>query len=698
MPGVGRDRAKLLAKLGIRRGIDLIFFFPRSYEDVAPLQTPDQFAEAMRVSFIGTVCEIGERVTQSGKHMLGVQVTPQGLTHGMAGSVRLLWFNQPFRKNELRVGMQIMATGVLQSTVLNWEMVHPQVTQLDEGQPQDRKPLPVYPLTDGLKQLHMRRIMRSALPEIIPTIEEVLPASVQEQLQIIDIQRALQQIHFPNTREEYEEAQRRFKCQELLVLQLAISLQRSDREHNSKAPCLEPSGKIHARILNRLGFTLTDDQLNAIDEIGRDMGRETAMNRLLQGDVGSGKTVVAQYAMLLCVAHGFQAALMAPTEVLARQHAQTMQKSLSHSRVRTALLTGSLSRAERSRVLADAAAGEIDLIIGTQALLSDDVHFKSLGLVIVDEQHKFGVLQRAKLRTEATQPHYLVLSATPIPRTVAMTAFGDLDVSTIRQKPPGRAAVHTYTATNDELPSWWKFVDDKLAAGRQAYVIAPRVESANKETQDSGGSTLAEGGEELASVTGIYAQLAENEFAHRSVGLLHGRLDSEEKQSVLADFASGVTDLLVATTVVEVGIDVPNATVMTILDANRMGLSQLHQLRGRISRGSHPGYCCAVATMGSDTSDHERLIAFKNSNDGFELAEIDLAMRGPGDLLGTSQSGLPPLRIANLITDAPLLELARSVAKQILTEDPGLAHPEHERLRKQTVNRYGKSMQLSDVG
>lgn len=698
LPNVGRDRAKLLAKLGIRRAIDLAFFFPRNYEDVAPLQTPDQFVESTRVSFVGTINDIGERVTQSGKHMLGVQVTPAGLTQAMPGSVRLLWFNQPFRKNELRPGMQIMVTGVLQSTVLNWEMVHPQVTLLDDGHPQDQKPLPVYPLTDGLKQPHLRRIMQSALPEIIPTIEEVLPASVRKELQIIDIQRALEQIHFPNNREEYEEAQRRFKCQELLVLQLAISLQRSEREQNSKAPCLEPSGKIHARILNRLGLTLTDDQMNAIAEIGQDMGRETAMNRLLQGDVGSGKTVVAQYAMLLCVAHGFQAALMAPTEVLARQHAHTMQKSLSHSRVRTALLTGSLSRAERNQVLADAAAGEVDLIIGTQALLSDDVHFKSLGLVIVDEQHKFGVLQRAKLRTETTQPHYLVLSATPIPRTVAMTAFGDLDVSTIRQKPPGRAAVHTYTATNEELTSWWKFVDDKIATGRQAYVIAPRVESASNDTQDSAEDTFAASGGELASVTGVYAQLAENEFAHRSVGLLHGRLDSEEKQSVLADFAAGITDLLVATTVVEVGIDVPNATVMTILDANRMGLSQLHQLRGRISRGSHPGYCCAVATTGSDASDHQRLTAFKDSNDGFELAEIDLAMRGPGDLLGTSQSGLPPLRIANLVSDAPLLELARIVAREILKGDPGLACPEFEKLRKQTVNRYGKSMQLSDVG
>ncbi len=660
--------------------MDLLFFFPRSYEQVAPLQRAVDFVENTRVSFTGTVVEVSERVTQSGKHMLGALVAADG-----GGAVRLTWFNQPFRKNDVRVGLRLVATGVLRSTVLNWEMVQPQLTPLASGdEPSQGKPQPVYPLTEGLKQSTLRSLIREVAWPLIESIGEVLPQRLRERLNVTDVQTALQQIHFPENMDAALAAQRRFKTQELLVLQLAITLQRRERELQARAPQCEPTGKIHARILNRIGFTLTGDQQAAVADVGRDMARQQPMNRLLQGDVGSGKTVVAQYAMLLCAAYGHQAALMAPTEVLAQQHAGTLHRSLASSRVRVALLTGSMSRGERRDIIEKLAAGEIDLLVGTQALLSEEIHFKNLGLVIVDEQHKFGVVQRAKLRTEASQPHYLVLSATPIPRTIAMTAFGDLDLSTIREKPPGRASVNTYVSTIDSLPAWWQFVDRQIAAGRQAYVIAPRVFEV--ELGD------------MASAQGSYQQLSDGVLSHRRMGLLHGRLDSAHKEAVLADFAARKIDVLVATTVVEVGIDVPNATVMTILDANKLGLSQLHQLRGRVSRGSYSGYVCAVAAAGCDGEDNQRLAAFEKSDDGFELAEMDLRMRGPGDLLGTSQSGLPPLRIANLVDDASLLVLAREVAKELLSEDPELSAPDLEKLRKQTVNRYGQAMQLSDVG
>ncbi len=676
--------AGVLARLGLHRQVDLLFHFPRSYEEPASITRLDEFSDQRRISFVGHVVELGERITQSGKHMLGVQVETQD-----RGSVRLVWFNQPFRKNELRPGQRLRATGVLRSTVLNWEMTQPQITLLEpDEEVTDQKPLPVYPLTEGLKQSHMRRLMQFALPKLIPLVDEVLPDSIRQALSVTNISAALHRIHFPEDLVDIEQAQRRFKMQELFVLQLAISMQRLQRGSSGKASICEPSGKIHSRILNRLGFSLTSDQQTAIDEVGRDMAQSTPMNRLLQGDVGSGKTVVAQYAMLLCVAHGYQAALMAPTEVLAQQHARTMEKSLAASRVRVALLTGGLPRAERVRILAEIAAGEVDLVIGTQALLSDDVVFKDLALVIVDEQHKFGVLQRAKLRTDDAQPHYLVLSATPIPRTIAMTAFGDLDVSTLRVKPPGRAAVHTYTSSAAEVQAWYRFVDGKISEGRQAFVIAPRVAESDSELDS----------EQFASATRVYRQLQSSQFSGRSVGLLHGRLSSDEKDRVLSDFASGKTDLLVATTVVEVGIDVPNATVMTILDADRLGLSQLHQLRGRIARGSQPGYLCAVSSSGSEAKENERLAAFQKSDDGFELAELDLQMRGPGDLLGTAQSGLPKLRIADLATDGPLLEVARQVAQDVLRQDPLLEAPEFSKLRKQTISRYGQSMQLSDVG
>jgi ATP-dependent DNA helicase RecG len=672
--------AGLLAKLGLHRQVDLLFYFPRDYEQPVAITAVSEFADRRRVSFVGQVVELGERITHSGKHMLGVQVETADKAF-----VRLLWFNQPYRKQDLRPGQRLRATGLLRSTVLNWQMTQPEITLLEpDEEASEQCPKPVYGLTEGLKQWHMRRLMRAALPEIIPQVEEALPTEIRQTLNVPGITWALQAIHFPNHTEDIEQAQRRFKLQELFVLQLAISLQRMERESTDHARPCEPTGKIHSRILNRLGFTLTADQQDAIEAVGRDMAKSIPMNRLLQGDVGSGKTVVAQYAMLLCVAHGFQAALMAPTEVLAQQHARTLERSLAASRVRIALLTGSLTKTQRDQTLAHIAAGEIDLVIGTQALLSSDVVFRDLALVIVDEQHKFGVLQRAKLRTDAAQPHYLVLSATPIPRTIAMTAFGDLDLSTLREKPPGRAAVHTYTIPAEELPAWYKFVNQKLDEGRQAFVIAPRV---------SEGDT-----DQAASAIGVHERLRNSQFAHRRVSLLHGRLSGEEKDRVLTDFAAGNIDLLVATTVVEVGIDVPNATVMTILDADRLGLSQLHQLRGRIARGSQPGFLCAVASSGSGAQENSRLSAFQRSDDGFELAELDLQMRGPGDLLGTAQSGLPKLRIADLSTDGPLLELARRVAREVLQQDPALTAPQHARLKQQTLARYGQWMQLSNVG
>jgi ATP-dependent DNA helicase RecG len=677
---VGPLRAQLLAKLGIRKTADLLFFFPRDYEEPLPLTAQADFVENSRVAFTATVLEIAERVTQSGKHMLGALVQPDA-----GGAVRLVWFNQPFRKNDLRPGQRLIASGILKSTVLNWEMIQPQIKLMADGElPGDQSPLPVYSLTEGLKQPAMRHMVRSVVPELVESVEEVLPEKLRARLDVTDVQTALRDIHFPKDMAAAQAAQRRFKTQELLVLQLAITLQRRQREQLARAPLCPPTGKIHARILNRLHFSLTPDQEQAISEIGDDMSRDQPMNRLLQGDVGSGKTVVAQYAMLLCAAHGHQAALMAPTEVLARQHAETLHRSLASSRVRVALLTGSMGRTERARIVDQLAAGEIDLLVGTQALLGADIQFQKLGLVIVDEQHKFGVVQRAKLRTESSQPHYLVLSATPIPRTIAMTAFGDLDVSTIRQKPPGRAPVHTYVTTTEKLDAWWQFVDAQIAAGRQAYVIAPRV----FETDAA----------EAASAEGSFLQLQQGQLGHRRIGLLHGRLDSSEKERVLSDFNRQELDVLVATTVVEVGIDVPNATLMTILDANKLGLSQLHQLRGRVSRGTHPGFVCAVPASNCEAEDNERLQAFEQSDDGFRLAEMDLQMRGPGDLLGTSQSGLPPLRIANLVNDAPLVELARDVAREILAQDPTLSDPELQRLRRQTVARYGDSMQLSDVG
>lgn len=680
LPGVDSAQAALLARLGILRAVDLLFLFPRSYQQPAPEVHSSQFADGLRVSFVGTIVDIAERVSQSGKHMLGLQVNPDG-----GGCVRLLWFNQPFRRRLHQRGDRLIATGTLRSTGLNWEMVQPQTTSAETEPAELGRPMAIYPLTEGLKQAAIRQVVRRIVPPLIPLVDEAMPEGIRQRLEVIGIHQALNDIHFPANQEDADRALRRFKLQELLVLQLALSMQRVQREKNTQAPACEVNGRVHARILARLGHSLTPDQESAIEDIRRDMNRSIPMNRLLQGDVGGGKTLVAQYAMLLCVANACQAAMMAPTEVLARQHAQSLENSLSHSRVRVGLLTGSMNRRERLQLMERIASGDVDLVLGTQALLSQQVEFKRLGLVIVDEQHKFGVLQRSRMRREQTQPHYLILSATPIPRTIAMSAFGDLDVSVIRTKPPGRAKVNTYLAKQEQLDSWWRFVDQQLGKGRQAYVIAPRVmESTGDET--------------LASAEGTFAQLYDGPFHHRRLGLLHGRLTSDEKERVLNEFQAGRLDLLVATTVVEVGIDVPNATVITILDADRLGLAQLHQLRGRISRGSNTGYACAVASSGCNLGDNERLGAFAKSDDGFELAELDLRLRGPGDLLGTNQTGLPPMRVANLIEDVRLLEEARAVAGEILKADPELKDPGLSRLVQQTLRRYGNTLQLGDVG
>jgi ATP-dependent DNA helicase RecG len=407
------------------------------------------------------------------------------------------------------------------------------------------------------------------------------------------------------------------------------------------------------------------------------------MNRLLQGDVGSGKTIVAVYAMLLAVAHKAQVVLMAPTEVLARQHLETLEVLLAGSHTRLGLLTGGQTPKTRRELLAQIASGEIQVVIGTQAVVAGDVPFARLGLVVIDEQHKFGVRERAALKHSSVDPHYLVMTATPIPRTLTMTLFGDLDVTTLRDSPPGRQNVHTYFPPAEDRARWWEFFRRKLREGRQGYVIVPLVEGSERV--------------QAASLDETYEALANGELEAFRIGLIHGRMTPREKHAAMDAFRRGETQVLVATSVVEVGVDVANATLMTIEGAERFGLAQLHQLRGRVSRGTFPGYCCLFAPALSDEA-AARLKAFVESNDGFRLAEVDFELRGPGDLLGTRQHGLPPLRIADLVRDAATVEEARRDARELVGSDPGLVRPEHALLRRMALVRYGKSLDLGDVG
>jgi len=632
-----------------------------------------------------------------------------------------VWFNQPFMQQKLRRGERVLLSGAVRISGLRWEMAHPRVEVLQGDEIPAGSIQPIYPLTEGLAQGAMRRVAAQVVEEYSPLVDETLPPDFLQAHALLSIGEALREIHTPASHEQLAAARRRFIYQELLVLQLALALRKASLTTGARAPRLTTSGLIDARIRRLFPFTLTNDQEQAIREITADLDREWPMNRLLHGEVGSGKTAVAVYAVLVAVANGHQAAIMAPTEILAQQHWQTLGRMLESSKVRVAMLSGATPAAQRKATLAAIAAGELDVVIGTHAVVQADVQFAKLGLVVIDEQHKFGVRQRATLkgagsgergagektgdalpRSPIPVPHSLVMTATPIPRTLAMSLYGDLDVSTLRDVPPGRQKVNTYVipvgtggppvpaaqtdssvVADEKRTKWWTFFREKLRQGRQGYVIAPLVDDA--------------GEGEAASVQALFENLANGELADFRLDVVHGRMSAAEKQTVMDAFRRGETQVLVATSVVEVGVDVPNATLMTIEDAQRFGLAQLHQLRGRVSRGTQPGFVCAMLT--SDAADaQKRLDAFAASSDGFELAEIDFALRGPGDLLGTKQHGLPPLRIADLQRDAEVVAECRRVAFELVAKTDLWTSEPYARLRQMVARRYGKVLELGDVG
>ncbi len=678
LKGCGELRAEQLARLDVATVRDLLFLFPRDYQDLTDLRTIEQLEEGQLVSVLGTVEEVDLAERGGGRSVFGLLLR-QG-----SDALRAVWFNQPFLREKYHRGQTLLLSGKARRRSTRWEMVHPQVRAVDaEAGPPAGQLLPIYPLTEGLAQRHVRQLVRTALEFALDQLEEVFPRDYLAAHQLWPLRTALPQVHFPTDRDSLERARRRFIYQELLILQLAMALKRQQVHDSLRSTTLERTARIDARIRRLFPFRLTAGQEQAVAEIAADMGRPHPMNRLLQGDVGSGKTIVAVYAMLLAVAHQAQVVLMAPTEVLARQHAETLERLLAGSHTRIALVTGGQTSKARQELLERVASGDVQILVGTHAVVSGEVKFRRLGLVVIDEQHKFGVHQRALLKQSGEEPHYLVMTATPIPRTLCMTLFGDLDTSTLSDAPPGRQKVYTYLPPAEDRARWWEFFRKKLREGRQGYVIAP----------------LVEGSEQVAaaSLEETYETLANGELEAFRLGIVHGRMSPQEKHAAVDAFRRGERQVLVATSVVEVGIDVPNATLMTIEGAERFGLAQLHQLRGRISRGAHPGYCCLFADPQTPEA-RQRLTAMVETTDGFRLAELDFALRGPGDLLGTRQHGLPPLRIADLVRDAPTVEEARRDAQSLVEADPGLAGPEHAALRRMALVRYGKSLDLADVG
>jgi len=709
LPGMGEMRARRLEKLGLKTAQAIVFFLPRDYERPAPPKRIDQLREREPASLIGTITDRDITSRTPGKSVFSA------LVENETGAVRILFFNQPYRMEQILIGQNVMISGTPKLNALRMEFVHPQITVFDSDEdiPTPRM-LALYPLTEGLRQKDLRFLVTETLEAVSDQLIEVMPESLRRSAAVQlgaagiemesilpNIQSTLRELHHPSCESSLQSARVRLVFQELLVMQLALAMRRRRLTSDLKSPPLPTTALIDARIIHRFPFELTGDQVKAIEEVRRDMSCQFPMNRLLQGDVGSGKTVVAVYAMMLAVANGHQAVMMAPTEVLARQHYHTLNKTLAESRVRIGLLCGSLSKAERIKTIEAAQRGEIDILVGTQALLYGDIQMQKLGLCVIDEQHKFGVNQRVALRSGGVDPHYLVMSATPIPRSMAMTLFGDVELSTLREKPPSRAPVHTYLAHDGWKDRWWSFVVERLNEGRQVFVVAPRVfastgDDANGLGGDEDEDAISEN-EDVSSVETIYKELSTTSLSEYRIALLHGRMAAEEKQATMQAFADGEIDVLVSTTVIEVGIDVPNATVMTIFGAQRFGLAQLHQLRGRISRGTHAGHLCVFTDGDLPPSENERLKLLEKTDDGFELAEADFRLRGPGDMLGRKQSGMPPLRIADPLRDIDILTVARAMAQEMIDEDPDLEAEEMCELKTQVIRRYGKRLDLGDV-
>jgi ATP-dependent DNA helicase RecG len=540
----------------------------------------------------------------------------------------------------------------------------------------------VYPASAKLSSRQIKRIIRPVLDSLDGLVSEFYDRNFLGEADLVGRKDAFAWIHQPPDERRLAQAKRRLKYDEFFLMQLGLALRRFRCKHFSAAVPMTCNEKIDSRIRKRFPFLLTQDQDTVIAEIAADMSSSEPMNRLLQGDVGSGKTVVALYAALLAVANKAQAVIMAPTEILAGQHFISIERYLRNSKVKRVLITGGLTGKKRSQLLKQIETGQINIVVGTVALLQEDIEFKKLGLVVIDEQHKFGVRQRAQLRKDAAV-HCLVMTATPIPRTLAMTAFGDLDVSVINRSPPGRGSVVTRWVAPGNRQKAFEFIYERLKAKRQAYFVYPQITSTE---QDS----------DIKAATDEWGYLSREVFPEFTVGLLHGRMPSAKKQQIMSEFRRGEINVLVSTVVIEVGVDVPNATIMVIEGADRFGLAQLHQLRGRIGRGEAKSYCFLFAETDSETAKN-RLEVMTRSNDGFEIAECDLRLRGPGELFSTRQHGLPDLKIANIIDDYELLVMARRHAFEMVSDDPMLTEAEHKNIRQALIAKFGVSLGLADV-
>ncbi|HSF04259.1 MAG TPA: ATP-dependent DNA helicase RecG [Methylomirabilota bacterium] len=680
LKGVGPRRAALLAKKGLHTVEDALFFIPLRHEDRTRL-TPFQKLQP------------GQAQTCSGV-IVGLSPPPPGrarmpfsaVLRDESGFVTASWFKAAYLGRVLKRGQRLVLHGRVGRYRGATTLQHPDfeiVEHDDEDRLHTGRLVPVYSTTEGLTQRPLRRLMWSLVERFASDVAEILPEPVRRRRRLVALAAAIRDGHFPKTEEAQAAARRRLAFDDFLFLQLGLAILKS---RTARAPgiAMDPPGALVARLRASLPWSLTGAQERVWEDIRRDMAARAPMHRLLQGDVGSGKTVVAALAVLTAVEAGYQAAVMAPTEILAEQHFMTLRQLLEPLGVTVALLTSSVKARERAARVAEAAAGRVDCVVGTHALVQEAVEFRRLGLAVVDEQHRFGVAQRARLRAKGEHPDLLVMTATPIPRTLALTLYGDLDVSVLDELPPGRRPVKTVARTESKRGEIYAFLGEQVKEGRQVYVVYPLIEES--EAVD------------LKAATDMAHHLARDVFPDLSVGLLHGRLGIEDKEDIMRRFKAGEIHILVSTTVIEVGIDVPNAAVMLIEHAERFGLSQLHQLRGRVGRGPWKSYCILLHASHVSEEARRRIDAIVATQDGFRIAEVDLQLRGPGEFFGTRQSGLPQFRVADLLRDAPLLEEARREAAALVAADPELRDSEHRALRQGLLARWRGKLALASVG
>ena len=670
--GVGPSRVKLLNKLGITNLEDLITYYPRQYEDRGKPKTISELVdkEEALVSAI-VVSRMSEIRIRKNLTLCKVIVRDE------TGTMQVTWYNQAYLKNTLKVNERYKFFGKVSNKYGKIDMQSP-VFEPEEQNTKTGKIIPIYPLTYNLSQNTIRKIIENGLLEVKGKLEETIPEYLLSKYTLCDINTAIEKIHFPDNFAEFNLARKRLVFEELLSMQLAL-LSLKNRYQVKKEGIKFDKNVLMSDVINKLPFKLTNAQLRVLEEIDRDMEKSRPMNRLLQGDVGSGKTVIALTAAYKAVKSGYQAAIMAPTAILASQHLETFTEILGNTGIRCELLISAITKKKKEELLSRLENGEIDIIIGTHAILEENVKFKNLGLVVTDEQHRFGVRQRSIITEKGNNPDVLVMTATPIPRTLALILYGDLDISIIDELPPNRKKIETFAVRKDMDQRVNAFVCKNIDEGRQCYIVCPLVEE-NDEIN-------------AKSVMEIFEEYKYKTFSNYKVEYLHGKMKQKEKDKIMEDFKNGDIDILISTTVIEVGVNVPNANIMIIQNAERFGLAQLHQLRGRVGRGVHQSYCI-LKYEGNSRIIKERMDVITKTNDGFVISEKDLELRGSGEFFGTKQHGIPEFKIANLFEDINILKGIQSLAMEIIDKDPYLEKEENEKLRKMVQSKFKERIEI----